>query len=93
MPIYSYLESVRSLVLNCFSISQVKIKISSKSVGPVVLLKLPSSSIDKSNGSKSNKKSEDYVFLHTLSYGVGQGTEKWNDPCFKLMHISKKSGR
>ena len=57
--------------MNCFSVSQVKINISSKSVGPVVLLKLMSSSIDESDEPKSNKKSEDYAFLDTLPYGTG----------------------
>ena len=58
-------------------------------MGPVVLM---SSSIDKSDGSKSNKKSEDYVFLDTPPKGGG-GTEKRITPSFKLAHVSKKSGR
>ena len=64
-------------------------------MGPVALLKLMSSSIDKSDGSKSNKKSEDYVFLDTLSYGAGGGGGRKNGmiPTFKLVHFSKKSGR
>ena len=47
-------------------IRRVKIKISSKSVGPVVLI---SSSIGEFEGSKSNKESEVYIFLDTLPYG------------------------
>ena len=49
---------------------RVKIKIPSESMGPVVLI---SSSLGESNQSKSNKKSEDYVFFNTFLYG---GTEK-----------------
>ena len=48
-------------------IRQVKIKMLSKSVGPVVLM--PSNPI----GQNQIKKSEDYVFLDTLPYGGGGG--------------------
>ena len=68
-------EASRTDLLFHRSIRGVKVKLSSKSVGPVVLI---SSSIGESDGSKSNKNSEDCAFLHTLPYG---GTEsKWDDP-------------
>ena len=63
-------------------IRRVKIKISSKSVGPVVLI---SSSMGESNGSKL--KSEDYVFLDTLPYEGYR--KKWNDPSWPLPSLSR----